>query len=96
MQDYLERRWGQNTIIMAQMKELVQEEVSRIWKAGKEKFEKKVNFLERNLRRKRQDLQLDEKEWRLALGTETDISRGSRWMKEGTCMKCPWCTRMLT
>ena len=82
MQDYLERRWGQNTLIMAQMKEL--------------KLEKKVNFLERNWRRKRQDLQLDEKEWRLALGTETDISRGSRWMKEGTCMKCPWCMRMLT
>ena len=51
MQDYLERRWGQNTLIMAQMKEL--------------KLEKKVNFLERNWRRKRQDLQLDEKEWRL-------------------------------
>ena len=66
----MERRWGQNTLIMAQMKEL--------------KLEKKVNFLERNWRRKRQDLQLDEKEWRLALGTETDISRGSRWMKEGT------------
>ena len=65
LQDYLERRWGQNNIIMARMKELMQEEVRRVWKAGKEKLEKKVNFLERNWRRKRQNLQSDEKEWRL-------------------------------
>ena len=64
LQDYLERRWGQNTIILAQMKELMQEEVRRIWKAGRDKLRKKVDFLERKWRRKRQDLRLNEKEWR--------------------------------
>ena len=51
--DYLERRWGQNILVMARMKEVMQEEVRRTWKEGREKLMKKVNFLERKWRRVR-------------------------------------------
>ena len=62
--NYLERRWGQNVAILARMKEVMQVEVRRTWEEGRKKVKKKVNFLERKWKRRRQDLDLNVKEWR--------------------------------
>jgi hypothetical protein len=47
---------------------VMQREVRRMWEEGKEKRKKKVDFLEKEWRRKRQDLWLGEKEVMGVLG----------------------------
>ena len=48
---------------MAKMKEVMQSEVRRTWVEGREKSKRKIQYLERKWKRKRQDLGVGEKGW---------------------------------
>ena len=58
---YLLKRWGQNVNIMARMKTIMQMEVRRTWEERKKAMKKKIDFLEKKWKRKRQHP--NEEEW---------------------------------